>query len=96
MENSGNKLASFDQLKCEILADLKKLKYNDLEDLFYRMELTNDHFVDILDVKYFAGSTTRFTLALVIYEITDINLILKALPPNELETNFTIDAVRLD
>ena len=38
--------------KNEILEDLKKAKYNDLEDLVYRMRLSYDEIIDILDLKY--------------------------------------------
>ena len=34
----------------EILEELKKVKYNDLKDLFYRMQLTYDKIMDILDL----------------------------------------------
>ena len=37
--------------KNEILEDLKKAKYNDLEDLVYRMRLSYDEIIDILDLK---------------------------------------------
>ena len=30
--------------------------------MVYRMDLTYDEIVDIMDVKYFVGSTKRFTL----------------------------------
>ena len=38
--------------KNEILEDLKKAKYNDLEDLVYRMRLSYDEIIDKLDLKY--------------------------------------------
>ena len=37
--------------KNEILEGIKKAKYNDIEDLVYRMQLTFDEFVDILHLK---------------------------------------------
>ena len=37
--------------KYEILEKLKKAKYNDLEDLIYRMQLTFAEVRDILDLK---------------------------------------------
>ena len=47
------KLSDFDtQKKNEILEELKKVKYNDLEDLVYRFQLTYDENIDILDLKY--------------------------------------------
>ena len=74
---------------------MKRLFYWDREDLVYRMELTYDEIVDILDMKYIAGSTIGYTLPPSIYEISDLNLTLKSLLPNELEVNNTIDDNRL-
>ena len=63
MEKSENKLASFDHFfEREILAELGRVKYKDLEDIFYRMELTYYEIVDILDVEYISGSTIGYTL----------------------------------
>ena len=46
------KLSDFDTQKNEILEIIKKAKYNDLEDLVYRMQLTFFEVRDILDLKY--------------------------------------------
>ena len=43
------KLSDFDNQKYEIIEELKKAKNNDLEDLVYRMKLTYDEIMDILD-----------------------------------------------
>ena len=51
------KLSDFDNQKYEILQGLKKAKYNDLEDLVYRMKLTYDEIMDILDLKYISTNT---------------------------------------
>ena len=68
------------------------------------MQLTYDEIVDILDMKYIAGSTNGYTLAGStngytlphgIYEITDNNLMLEILLPNEVKVNITIDDIRL-
>ena len=59
------------------------------------MELTNDEIVDILDVNYIVGSTTVYTLAPSVFEITDIIVMLKPLLPNKKKVNTTIDDVRL-
>ena len=37
--------------KNEIIKELKNAKYNDLEDLVYRMRLSYDEIMDILDLK---------------------------------------------
>ena len=47
------KLSDFDTQKHEIIEELKNAKYNDLEDLVYRMQLTyDDEIINILDLKY--------------------------------------------
>ena len=45
------KLSDFDAQKNEILEELKKAKYNGLEDLVYRMQLTYDEIMVMLDTK---------------------------------------------
>ena len=51
IENSGYNLAGFDHFKSEILAKLQTVKYKDLEDMVYRMQLTYDEIVDLFAVK---------------------------------------------
>ena len=57
--------------------------------------MTYDEIVDILDVKYIAGSTNGFTLLPGVNEGTDSNWMLKSLLPEEVKVNITIDDVRL-
>ena len=45
------KLPDFDTSKKEILQELKSANYHDLEDLVYRMRLTYDEIMDVLDIK---------------------------------------------
>ena len=40
IENSGYSLAGFDQFKKGILAEIRRVKYRDLEDGVYRNQLT--------------------------------------------------------
>ena len=54
--NRGSKLLGFDHYKTETFVELGRLKYKDLESMVYRKELTYDDFLDVLYVKYFAGS----------------------------------------
>ena len=42
MENIEINLAAFDHFKSEILSKLKRVKYWDLVDLVFTVELTND------------------------------------------------------
>ena len=39
--------------KKEILEELKKAEYNDVEDMVYRFQLTYAEVIDMLDLKYF-------------------------------------------
>ena len=42
LQNRGYFLAGFEYFESEILAELRRVKFNDLEDMVYRMELTYD------------------------------------------------------
>ena len=95
IENRGYNLAGFDFFKSEIIAELRRVKYNDVENIIYRIELTYDEMVDIFDIDYIGASTIGYTLLPGIYEISDLNLMLKSLLPNEVKTNITIDDIRL-
>ena len=63
--------------------------------MVYRLELTYDEIIDILDVKYITGSTFGYTITTGVYEMNDICLIIKILLPNEVKVNNTIDDFRL-
>ena len=89
------KLSDFDNQKYEILQELKNAKYNDLEDLVYRMRLSYDEIIDILDLKYIPTKRTGYSLNPGIYEIIDLNNSLKYILPNNVKINVTIDDVRL-
>ena len=52
------KLSDFDNQKYEILQELKKVEYKDLIDLVYRMQLTYDEIIDVLDLKYISTKRT--------------------------------------
>ena len=87
------KVSDLDTRKIETIKQLKNIEYNDLEDMVYRMELTYDEIIDILDVKLIAGSTTPYTIPPGICEISDINLMINFLLPNKVKVNFTIDDI---
>ena len=89
------KLSDFDNQKYEIIEELKKAKYNDLEDLVYRMKLTYDEIMDILDLKYIATKRMGFSLDPGIYEIVDLNNTLNHILPDKVKINVTIDDIRL-
>ena len=67
--------------KNEILEELKKSKYNDLEDVVYRYQLTYNEFIDLLDLKYIPTATIVVSLPPGMYEIIDIKYMLKSLLP---------------
>ena len=96
IDSGGYKLAGFNHLKSEILADLGSVKHKDLEYMVYRMELTYDEFVKTLDVKDIGGSTKGHTRPLGVYEFTDDFLMLKSFLPKEIKVSFTIDDIRLN
>ena len=89
------KLSDFDNQKYEILGELKNVKYNDLEDLVYRMRLSYDEIMDILDLKYIPTKRTGYSLNSGIYEVVDLNNTLKHILPDNVKVNITIDDIRL-
>ena len=89
------KLSDFDNQKYEILEELKKVGYNDLKDLVYRMRLSYDRIMDILDLKYIPTKRTGYSLNPGIYEVVDLNNTLKYILPDNVKVNITIDDIRL-
>ena len=63
--------------------------------MVYRLQLTNDDVLNILDVKYFPGSTSGYTLITGFYEISDVNLMTEFLLPDEVEVKIRIADIRL-
>ena len=82
IENSGYTLAGFDYFKSEQLAELRRVRYKELEDMIYKMELTYDEILDMLDIKNYAGSTNGYTITPRMNEISDNNLMIKSSLPN--------------
>ena len=89
------KLSDFDTQKNEILEEFKNVKYNDLEDLVYRMQLTRDEIIDILDLKYISTKRTGYSLKPGIYELSDLNNTLKYILSDNVKVSVTIDDIRL-
>ena len=89
------KLSDFDNQKYEILQELKNVKYNDLEDLVYRMRLSYDEIMDILDLKYIPTKRTGYSLNPGIYEVVDLNNTLKFILPDNVKVDITIDDIKL-
>ena len=88
-------LSDFDNQKFEIIEELKKAKYNDLTDLVYRMQLTYNEIIDVLDLKYIPTKRIGYSLNPGIYEIVDLNNTLKHILPDNVKVNITIDDIRL-
>ena len=89
------RVSDFDNKKNEILEELKNVKYNDLKDSVYRMQLTYDEFMDILDLKYIPTKRTGYSLSPGIYEVFDLNNTLKQILPDNVKVSVTIDDIRL-
>ena len=88
-------LSSLSRFKNEVLEELKTAKYNDLEDMINRYQLTYVEIIDILDLKYIPTSNIGYTLPPNMYKIIVINFVLKSLLPKEVKVNITIDDVKL-
>ena len=88
-------LSDFDNQKYEILEELKKVGYNDLKDLVYRMRLSYDEIMNILDLKYVPTKRTGYSLNPGIYEVIDLNNTLKHILPDNVKVDITIDDIRL-
>ena len=88
-------LSDFDNQNYEKIEELKNIKYNDLEDLVYRMRLSYDEIMDILDLNYIPTKRTGYSLNPGIYEVIDLNNTLKHILPNNVKVNITIDDIRL-
>ena len=84
-------LSSLDMFKDEILEDLKNAKYNDLEDMVYRFRLTYDEIIDILDLKYIPTKRIGYSIEPNIYNVVDLNKILKNILPDNVKIDITID-----
>ena len=79
------KLSDFDDQKYEIIEELKNIKFNDLEDLVYRMRLSYDEIMDILDLKYLPTKRTSYSSDPGIYEVIDLNNTLKHILPDNVK-----------
>ena len=91
IEDKEYKLSDFDTQKKEIIEELRKVKYNDLRDLIYRMQLTYNEIIDILDLKYIPTKRVGYSIEPNIYNVVDLNKTLKNILPNNVKINVTID-----
>ena len=79
----------------EILEELKNVKYNGLENLVYRMRLSYDEIMDILDLNYIPTKRTGYSLNPGVYEVIDLNNTLKFILPDNVKVSVTIDDIKL-
>ena len=70
-------------------------EYRHLEDMVYRLQLSYDEIIDILDLKYIPTKRTGYSLNPGIYEVNDLNNTLKHILPDNVEVNITIDDIGL-
>ena len=89
------KLSDFDNQNYEIIEELKNVEYTDIEDLIYRMHLTNDEIIDVLDLKYISTERRGYSLNPGIYEVIDLNNTLYHILPDNVKMSITIDDIRL-
>ena len=88
-------LSDFDTQKNEILEELRKVKHNDLKGLVYRMQLTYNEIIDILDFEYIPTKRIGYSLNPAIYDVFDLNNTLKYILPDDVKVTITIDDIRL-
>ena len=74
---------------------MRNAEYREHDDLIFRMELTHYENIDIVDIKDIGSKTVDYTFPPAVFEIADINSMLKSLLPNEVEIKITIDDIRL-
>ena len=79
----------------EILEEIKHVNFNDLEDLVYRIQLTYDENIDILDLKYIPATRAGYSLKPGIYEVSDINKTPEHKLADSVKVCVTIDDIRL-
>ena len=63
--------------------------------MVYRFQLTYDETIDILNLEHILTTTIGYTLPPGMYEIIDINFMLKSSLSKEVKVNITIDDIRL-
>ena len=88
---NGYSLSSLGMFKDEILEDSKNAKFNDLEDMVYRFQLTYDEIIDIIDLKCIPTKRMGYSIEPNIYNVVDLNKTLKNIQPDNVKTNISID-----
>ena len=89
------KLSDLDNQKNEIHEELKNVKYKDLKDMIYRLQLTFNEIIDILDLEYIHTKRTGYSFNPGVYEVVDLNNTLNYILPDNVKVSITIDDIRL-
>ena len=89
------KLSDVGTRKNKIFEEWKNVEYNYLEDMVFRMELTYSEIEKVVDIEYVNTSTIGYTSPPGVCNFSDITLLLKISPPDEVKMNITIDDIRL-
>ena len=79
----------------KVLEESKNPQYKNLEDMVYRMQLTYDEVIDILDLNYILSKRTGYSLPPGMNEITVLNTIPEHILPDNVKVTITIDDIRL-
>ena len=80
-DNEYLNLSDLDTPKNSTIRELKRVKYRDLEDLVFRLQLTYHKIVDILDVKYISTKRIGYSIEPNKYNEVDLNNTLKKFYP---------------
>ena len=92
IEGKEYKLSDLDTQKDEIIEKLKKNSvYQSLDDMVFRLQLTYDEIINILDFKYIPTKRMGYSLEPNIYNVVDLNNTLKNILPNNIKINVTTD-----
>ena len=87
-------MSDFDTQQDVLLEEIKNVKYNDLDDLVYRIQLTYGELIDTLDLKCIPTKRTGYSLDPGIDEVLDLNNTLKYILPDNVKVSVTINDVR--
>ena len=91
LEGKEYKLSDFDTQKDEILEKFENGKYQNLEDMVFRFQLSYDEIINIIDFKYIPTERIGYSLKPDVYQISDINNTFKNILPDNVKTSVTID-----
>ena len=63
--------------------------------MIFRLKLSNTEILNLFDMKNIDASTTGYTLPPDVYEASDLISVIKALLPNDVKVNISVDGIRL-